>query len=174
MLYDYYSFADTAEYRNLFGADFSGTLLGLGIWGEGAYNTLEYSDHATQFLIGLDYTFQSGLYLISEYYHNGFGKSRKADYNMNDWMRLLGTDGVNLGREYLFLGESLPVFELWNWANYLIVNLNDRSGVFFPWLDYNLSDNAELVLVGYLPFGNSSSEYGAFGFGGFVRIRIYF
>ncbi|MFQ5771939.1 MAG: hypothetical protein ACE5HX_15495, partial [bacterium] len=147
---------------------------GLGVWGEGAYNFLESSADFGQYLLGLDYTFESELYLIGEYYRNELGKSNKGEYTFNDWMRLLSAEGENLGQDYLFLGQRYPITELWNWANYLLFNLNDKSGIFFPWFDYSLNDNTELMFVGYLPFGGKESEFGEFGMGGFARVRVYF
>jgi hypothetical protein len=172
--YDYLLSEELSERRSLIGADFSGQLLGWGVWGEGAYNVMEDSDNFGQYLLGADYTLENGLYFMGEYYRNGLGKTDKEDYDFNGWMRLLGDEGENLGTDYLFLGERYPIGELWTWANYLVVNLNDTSGVFFPWFDCSLGDNVELNLVGYIPFGQGETEFGEFGMGGFARIRIYF
>jgi hypothetical protein len=172
--FDFYAFNDLAEQRKLLGLDFAGELFGLGIWGEGAYNSMQNSRNFGQYLAGVDYTFNSGLYLITEYYRNGWGKSDNSAYDINDWMHFLGTDGTDLGRDYVFAGNLYPIAELWNWANYFIVNLNDKSGIFFPWFDYSLTDNAELIFAGYVPFGGKTTEFGGFGLGGFARIRLYF
>jgi len=171
---DYLSSVTTSERRRLAGGDFSGEIFGLGIWGEGAYNWMEETEDFGQYLTGADYTFESGLYFIGEYYRNGLGKADEKRYSFNDWMRLLSAEGENLGQDYVFLGQSYPVAELWNWSNYGIFNLNDRSGVLFPWFDYSLNDNTEVMFVGYVPFGGRVSEFGAFGVGGFVRVRVYF
>lgn len=172
--FDYFLDSEFSEKRRLLGGDFSGQLLGLGVWAEGAYNSMQDSEDFGQYLLGADYTLESGLYIIGEYYRNELGKTNKEQYDFNDWMKLLGAEGENLGRHYLFLGERYPIAELWNWSNYVILNLNDKSGVVFPWLDYSLSDNAEVTFVGYLPFGEKESEFGEFGAGGFARIRVYF
>lgn len=172
--FDYTTSEELSEKRRLFGVDFSGQLLGLGVWGEGAYNVMEDSEDFGQYLLGADYTLENGLYLMGEYYKNGLGKTEKEHYDFNDWMRLLGDEGENLGKDYLFLGERYPISELWTWANYLVINLNDESGVFFPWFDYSLGDNTELTFVGYLPFGTRGTEFGEFGTGGFARLRVYF
>ncbi len=162
------------EKRRVVGGDFSGQLFGLGVWGEGTYNIMEDSKNIGQYLFGTDYTFQSGFYLVGEYYRNELGKTDKSQYDLNDWVRLLSADGENLGRDYLFLGERHSITELWNWSNYMIFNLNDKSGVVFPWFDYSLNDNTELMFVGYIPFGRKASEFGEFGIGGFARVRVYF
>jgi len=173
---DFSTFSTTRTRRRLVGGDFSGSLLGLGIWGEGAFNWMEGEDDFGQYLLGTDYTFEDGFYLTGEYYRNGLGKTDERGYGFADWMRMLSADGENLGRDYLSIGQSYPIGELWDWSNFLILNLNsgDRSGVFFPWFGYSFGDNTEISLVGYLPFGGNESEFGAFGSGGFARVRVYF
>jgi hypothetical protein len=173
---DYATFSTMPMRRRLAGGDFSGSLIGLGVWGEGAFNWIEKNDDFEQYLLGVDYTFESGFYLTGEYYRNGLGETDEKRYRFADWMQMLSADGENLGRDYLSVGQSYPIGELWDWSNFLIINLNsgDRSGVFFPWFDYSFGDNTEISLVGYLPFGGNESEFGSFGSGGFARVRVYF
>ncbi|KAA3609285.1 MAG: hypothetical protein DWQ05_22595 [Calditrichaeota bacterium] len=162
------------EKRQLFGGDFSGELFGLGVWAEGAYNKMKISENYGQYLFGMDYTFESGLYFTSEYYRNELGKSNKNQYTFADWMRLFGADGENLGQDYLFAGQRYPISELWNWSNYALINLTDKSAIFFPWFDYSFNDNSEIMFVGYVPVGEKDSEFGEFGYGGIARVRVYF
>ena len=172
--FDYIRFSSISEKHRLYGGDFSGELFGLGIWAEGAYNTMEMSEDFGQYLVGTDFTFENGMYLTGEYYRNEPGKSDKDEYTFDDWMRLLGFDGENLGRDYIYAGEMYPVTELLNWSNYIILNINDKSGMFFPWFDYSFNDNTEMILVGYIPFGDKDTEFGEFGIGGLARVRVYF
>jgi len=172
--FDYFSFTETWERRWLFGGDFSGELMDLGVWAEGAYNKMEVSKNYGQYLFGVDYTFENELYLMGEYYKNELGKSNKNQYDINDWMRLLGADGENLGQDYIFIGERYPITELWNWSNYILVNLDDESGIIYPWFEYSFNDNTELQFVGFIPFGEKETEFGEFGAGGLARVRVYF
>jgi len=171
--FDYFSFTESAERRQLYGGDFSGEILGLGFWGEGAYNQMEDSDDFGQYLVGLDYTFQNEFYLMLEYYRNENGERDKDQYDINDWMRLLDADGENLAQDYVFLGQRYPLTELLNWSNYLLFNVNDGSGIFYPWFDYSFNDNTELSLVGLIPWGAKETEFGETGVGGFFRVKIY-
>lgn len=165
---------DFTEKRRMLGADASGELLGLGVWGEAAHNFMDDTHNYSQYLFGADYTFEGGLYIISEYYHNELGKRDKNNYALADWVRLLSADAENLGQDYLFGGQMYPIAELWTWSNYALISLNDWSGIIFPWFEYSLNDNTELIFVGYVPFGSTASEFGEFGKGGFARIRVYF
>ena len=172
--FDYDVFQETTERRRLFGWDFSGEVKAVGIWAEGAYNTLARSRDYGQYLVGADYTFESGLYISTEYYHNGRGRSNKAAYSFNDWMRLTSTAGENLGRRYLYAGHRYPLTELLDWSTYVVINLTDGSYVVYPYVEYSLTDNTQLTLIGYVPLGKKDAEFGAFGAGGIARVRLYF
>lgn len=171
---DYLTGSSQWEQRQLYGVDFSGEAVGAGVWGEAAYNRMEASDHFTQYLLGVDYTWEGSTYAIAEYYHNGRGRRSKDRYTFSDWVRMLGANGQNLGRDYTFLGLSRPAAELWSLSAYSILNLSDHSGILFPWIGYSYDDETEISLVGYLPFGTGGSEYGELGPGAMARIRVHF
>ena len=160
--------------RRLLGGDVSGQAAGVGIWGEGARNWVTGSRGFVQYVVGLDHTTLGGTYLLAEYYHNGRGRSGEANYSIGDWMRLLGARGENLGRDYLSVGLSRPARELWTLSMYAIANLSDCSLVAFPWVEYNLGDNTEVDATAYLPLGGALTEFGASGYGGLARLRVYF
>jgi len=171
---NYQTFKKKSENQKMFGLNFSGPVLGIGTWFEMAINKMEISPDFTQFVAGVDYTFDNELYLITEYFRNGKGKTDYKKYSFNNWMNLLGTKGENLGKDYLYLGGSYPITELIDWKNYIILNLNDESGMLYPWFDYSFNDNTVITLVGYIPFGKDETEFGSFGIGGFARIKVYF
>jgi hypothetical protein len=171
---NYYTFEEMADKRQMFGADISGGIAGIGVWAEAAYNLMKNRGDYGQYLAGADYTFLSGLYFKLEYYRNGLGETSSKNYGFGHWMTMLGREAENLGKDYIYLGQMYPVGELVNWSNFFMINLNDGSGMVFPWFDFSLNDNTELILVGYFPFGKKETEFGEFGTGGFARIRIYF
>jgi hypothetical protein len=160
--------------NKIIGADFSGELLGVGIHGEGTYTQNKIDDNYATGLIGIDYTSDAGLFMMSEYYFKGNGIGSAQNYGFSDWMRMLGSSGENLGKEYFYSGMGYPVTELTNASLYLIGNLSDKSIIFMPWLDTSVSDNVELIMAGYFPAGDELTEFGGFGNGGFFRIRAYF
>ena len=172
--YDFEVFREQTQRRRLFGGDFSGEIFGLGLWAEGAYNSMDRDENYFQLVVGSDYTLENGLYMMSEYYHNGRGASSANAYTFNAWMRLFGSDGENLGRDYVFAGPTYPLTELIYGSIFVVLNMNDGSSVLYPYVSYSLNDNTQLTLIGYVTFGKSDSEFGAFGPGGIVRIRAYF
>ena len=87
---------------------------------------MKLSENFKQYLFGTDYTFENGFYLTGEYYYNGLGRTKKENYTFSDWMRLMSSQGENLGQNYIFAGGSYPITELWNWSNFLLFNFNDK------------------------------------------------
>ena len=171
--FDYYAMNENLEDRYLFGFSFSGALMGIGIWSETAFNKMSGSDDYYQGIIGADFTFENGLYLMSEYYYNELGQQDENDYEFTDWMNLFA-DGTNLGRDYLYLGESYSLAELIEWSNYIIVNLNDKSFTYTPWLSFSLNDNVDFDLTANIPYGNDDSEFSQFDENITVRLKVYF
>jgi hypothetical protein len=171
---DYLTFEEREIDRSLFGGDLSGEIGGVGVWIEAAYNRAKHRDNYEEILLGFDYTFEGGLYLMAEIFRNGDGATDKDEYTINSWMRLLSSDGENLGREYVLAGNTYPLTDLLTWSNFALANLNDGSAIVYPYLVYSLSDNTEVTLIGYLPVGQYDSEFGAFGAGAILRARVYF
>jgi len=171
--FDYYAMNENLEDRDLFGFSFSGALLGIGIWSETAFNKMSESEDYYQGIIGADFTFENGLYLMSEYYYNELGQQDENDYEFADWMNLF-TNGTNLGRDYFYLGESYSLAELIEWSNYIIVNLNDKSFTYTPWLSFSLNDNVDFDLTANIPYGNDDSEFSQFEENIAVRLKVYF
>jgi len=160
--------------RRLVGGNLSGELLGWGVWAEGAYSRVAGAWESGQGIVGVDHTWRCGLYLMAEYYHNGQGDGRADAYSFSDWVRHVGAEGEDLGRDYVYAGQRYPLTELLDWSNYLIANLGDRSGVYTPWVSCTLNDDTEVSLAAYIPFGRSASEFGALSPSGLARVRVYF
>jgi len=173
-MYDYINFVQSTERRRLYGVDFSGQLFSLGIWGEGAYNNMEISKDYGQYLLGIDYTFESGLYLIAEYLRNELGESKKERYGLNDWLKFFSGEKRSVGRDMLFTGFLYPLTDLLEYSNYFIMNLDDGSFIINPWFTYSLAENTQLVFSGYICLGKKNTEYGEFPNSAFVRVRVYF
>ena len=175
---DFYLFQEIKENRQQIGGDFSGSIGSIGIYGEAVYRmkTKENgSDNYVNCVIGLNYFFQNGLSLLGEYYYNEKGKSDYKDYDINSWMLYAGPYAENLGQHYIYAGSILPIGNYFNFSTFVLYNISDKSGIFYPWLVYSLGDNAELMGTVYIPFGESeNTEFAGYGIGGMARIRVYF
>lgn len=174
-LTDFYSLPGTRERRRLAGLEFVGELFGLGVWGEGAYNFMETSDDFYEFLLGTDYTFESGLYVLLEYHRNERGKTSYEDYNINDWLRFYLGESKTICRDQLYGMMSYPVTDLINLQLLSIFSANDGSAAVVPVIDYNIFENMDLNIMGNVFTGNEGRAYNSrLGNGLIIRGRVYF
>lgn len=177
---DFYTFTEINEPKHQVGADFSGSIGGFGVYGEGAYRFNAAKDNLTEAnflnaLVGLNYYFANGLYAFGEYYYNQNGRSDYRDYNINDWMGYLGSYAEGLGQHYMFYGLNLPVGTYWTFSSFVLWNATDGSYMLYPRVEYSLGNNAEIISQLFLPNGKANStEFGSGGIGGMIRLRIYF
>ncbi len=172
------TFTQVEQRRHIIGADFTGQIFDIGFWGEGTYNIPEegniYDEEYGEYLLGMDYTFEGGLYIMAEYLHRDRGVRNKADYQLDDFLRMLYAEITNIGTDYLSLGTSYPVTDLITFQVYSIANLQDGSWVVIPWISWDAATNLEISMAGNMFIGENGSEYGEYPSGGFVRIRVYF
>jgi hypothetical protein len=168
-------FVEQPERRRLLGAGTAGELLGLGLWAEYGYNSLEQSDDFQELVIGLDYTFDSQTYLMTEYYRNTLGKSDKDLYTLNDWMRQLAGEQKAISRDQLYLLLQHPVTDFIDLGTSCLYSLSDQSVAIIPTLNYSFAANMQITAYVNINLGSDGSVYATdSGNGGLVRARIYF
>ncbi len=174
-LTDFYSLPGTRERRRLAGLEFVGELFGLGFWGEGAYNFMETSDDFYEFLLGTDYTFESGLYVLLEYHRNERGKARYEDYNINDWLRFYLGENKTICQDQIYAMVSYPFTDLINLQLLSIFSVDDGSAAVVPVIDYNIFENVDLNIMGNVFTGGEGKAYNSrLGNGFIIRARVYF
>jgi hypothetical protein len=174
-LTDFYSLLAINERRRLTGFEFVGELLGLGVWGEGAYNILEISDDFYEFLVGTDYTFESGFYCLLEYHRNERGKTSYENYNINDWLRFYLGESKTISRDQMYAMISYPITDLINLQLMSIVSISDGSAAFIPVIDYSIFENVDLSIMGNIYEGSEGKVYSSkLGNGLLIRARAYF
>jgi len=177
---DMYTFTELKEQKHQIGADFSGSIGGFGVYGEGAYRMDASKSNTTDSnflnaLVGLNYYFPNGLYMFGEYYFNQNGISTHENYNINDWMNYLGPYAEGLGKHYLFYGINSPFGTNWNISTFLLWNISDGSYMVYPRVEYSVGNNTEIISQLFLPYGRHyTTEFGSGGVGGMIRIRVYF
>ena len=172
---DYFTFLKTSEKRSMAGFDMVGELLGLGTWFEGAYNFLEYSGDFAETVLGIDYTFKSGFYLMGEYYYNGLGKNDADNYDLNDWMKYISGEKHSLGKHNLFIYSDYPVSDFIRLGSSLIVSISDRSAALVPQFTYSMFQDVDLIVFGNIYGGESGGGFAEdSGTGGMARIRVYY
>jgi hypothetical protein len=173
--YEHMNFMDMSEKRKMLGGSTVGELLGLGVWGEYAYNWMAKSDDFYELVVGADYTFDFQTYVMMEYYRNTLGKSDYKDYDINDWMRFLATEKKAICRDQAYIFVQHPVTDLLNIGLQTVCCISDNSVAFVPTLVYSLSDNVEVYAYLNFNLGKESTFYGKnMGNGGLIRLRAYF
>ena len=139
------------------GADLSTAIGGLGIRGEGTLTRPALGPRYGRALLGADYGFANTLNLTAEVYFNGQGASDPARY---DLAALFDGRAINLARYYGAIAASYELTPLVKLAGYGVLNVDDRSGVLWPRLEYSAAANLDIV-AGFQRFvGGPASEYG--------------
>jgi hypothetical protein len=156
------------------GGDFAGELLGIGVWGEFGHNSMEHSDDYFEGLLGSDYTFENGLYVLAELYSNERGRSDDS-YDLNDWLRFLTSETRTVTRDQLYAYVNYPATDLLNVGGSIIGSLNDGSLALVPTLEYNIDTNLDLTFFGNFYLGDEGTAFSSsLGQGGLLRLRYYF
>jgi hypothetical protein len=176
--------------RSLLGGSLVGELLGLGVWIEAAQNRLTdihpdyyasmagildpHDEEFTEYVIGLDYTFESSTYVLFEYLHNGGGKSTTADLNLNDYVRSLGGETHSLMQNYGFLYAMHPVGDFGTLGLLAYANFDDESAAINPSYDWAGFENLNFSLMLSYMLGDDDTEFGVQDWGLRFRVRAYF
>ncbi len=171
---DFYIFEQYQQHRRLIGADLVGELFGLGIWAEGIYNFVE-DDDSYEFLVGSDYTFESGFYTLLEYHRNSSGKSDYQDYNLNDWMRFLTGETKTISQDQVYGLIQYPITDLTKLGSSIIFSISDQSIALVPMAYHSLFENIDLTLMLNFSIGTEGKVFSsALGTGGLLRAQVYF
>lgn len=172
---DFYTFEVTQQRRRLLGVDFVGELLGLGVWAEGAYNFMKQDDDFYEFIAGIDYTFESGLYTLLEYHHNSPGKTDYTEYDLNDWMRYFVGETKTISQDQVYGFIQYPVADLIMIGGSTVFSISDQSIAFVPMVYYSIFENVDLTLMLNLYIGEEGKVFSSsLGNGGFIRAQVYF
>lgn len=168
-------FLELFENRKMFGFSTAGELFGLGVWGELAYHKLDISESFTDWLVGFDYTFDSGTYVMTEYYQSGQAKHDSDDYDLNDWMRYLASEQKAIARDQVYALVQHPITDLIQLGTSVIAAVSDGSFGILPTLNATPYENVEILAYLNFYFGNTGSAYNKqLGNGGFIRAKVYF
>ena len=180
---DYTSFQASEYDRKVLGGDLSGELLGMGVWFEGAKNFLDYKsglknsqlEDFTEYVVGGDYTFESQLYIMTEFYHNSLAPADYKDYTLNTWMWMLNSELKSLCQDQLTVFVQYPVTDLLNAGCSTLYSISDNSTALVPMLIYNVFEDVEITAFGNFYLGKEGRCYSQnLGNGGLIRLRYYF
>ncbi len=172
---DFYTFSQTKELRRILGGDIVGELLDMGVWAEGIYNFFEDTDDGYEFLVGADYTFDSGLYAMLEYHRNSIAESDHEDYDLNDWMRFFAGETKTIASDQIYGLVQYPLTDMLVIGSSAVFSLSDMGAAIIPMVQYSLFNNIELTLMGNFYIGKDGTAYSSsLGSSGLLRASVYF
>ncbi len=170
-----YGFLSVPEQRSIAGFSTAGQIFGLGVWAEYGYNWMESTKDFYELVAGTDYTFESGTYVMAEFYRNTLCSADKNNYTLNDWIRFYTGEQKAVGRDQLYLFIQHPASDLINIGLSSIICLNDRSFMLLPSISYNIFENVELTGYANIYLGEDKTVFRKdMGSGGLLRMRYYF
>lgn len=171
----------------MFGADFSRSIGGAGVWLEAAHTLAGWSGERKtkndyfRLSAGANYNFFNRLLGIVEYHYNGAGESDAARFQRNLLKTAYNSGGVYLmGRQYLAPGAVYEFTPLLHGTLQGLVNLGDPSLLVAPKLNYDLRQDLSLEAGGFLTVGPSlqgvrfQSEFGTYPQMLYLTLRMYY
>lgn len=166
--------SSVAQNRTMVGWAAVGEWLNWGIWTEGGWNRAKGEGTFLEALVGVDHTFDFSTYLLMELYHNGSATSRRESLQLTDYLSYFGGETHSLMRDYLFLYVNHPLTDLFTVGIIGIANLNDKSAVLSPQLEYGLLEDTVVSLLVSGTGGDNNSEFGIQKWGVRLRLRAYY
>ena len=160
--------------RNLIGGALVGEIAGIGLWAEGAWNQLEGDENFSEFVIGSDYTFENGLYILMEYLYNQNGVSDFKKIDFNRFLQYFNGEIHSLMQQYIFNYINYPLSDLVQLGFLNYANLNDNSIAINPQIIWDAFQDVSVSFMGNYFIGETDTEFGLQDWGWRIRIRGYF
>ena len=150
------------------GVDAAGQVRGAGVRGELTYrwrhptpgSTPISTRDALRLVIGSDYAFSNGLYLVGEYFYNqgqpDLPQNRALDPNL---LLQFSNEIFTLHRHFISAGASYPLTPLWKLRTYVVSEVAGPSAVVLPQVSHNLTANADLNFGAQLFASSRNGEF---------------
>ena len=160
--------------RTLIGGAVEGELFGIGLRAECAWNQMENQDDFSEIVLGADYTFTNGLYILMEYLYNEDGTKNLQNLDLNDYLQYLNGESHSLMQNYLFSYLNYPLNDFLQFGVLTFANLDDQSAAINPQLTWDMFQDVVLTMMYSQYFGDDNTEFGLQDFGWRIRLRGYF
>ncbi len=176
--YDFQLLSGVMDQDFVAGFGWAGQIGGAGFTGEGSYfrNLKTFRRATGQWVISVsgNYTFKNSLFLNTSFIYNSTGTTGPA--GLNNFLQLanLSPKTLTLSRLNWFAEASYPITPLIKADVSAIVNPYDKSAFLGPSLDFSLTENLELFVMGQVFAGKQSTEYGNYGQMYYMRLKWSF
>ena len=154
------------------GGSFVGEFWEFGLWGETLWS-LAADNNFGEVVFGIDHTFNNGVYLMTEYFHNSLG-AEKNEVTFDHYLYNFSGETHSLMQNYLF---AMGMYNLTNYiSGSLLVfgNLDDQSFILAPQLNWDAFEDVTLGAWVSQSFGENNSEFGIQDLALRFRLRAYF
>ncbi len=154
------------------GGSIVGELWEFGLWGETLWS-LAADNNFGEVVFGIDHTFNNGVYLMTEYFHNSLG-AEKNEVTFDHYLYNFSGETHSLMQNYLF---AMGMYNLTNYiSGSLLVfgNLDDQSFILAPQLNWDAFEDVTLGAWVSQSFGENDSEFGIQDLALRFRLRAYF
>ncbi len=170
--WDSISILSCKQRHQALGLDFSGGLLGLGVWFEGNYNIMAKENDFIRAVAGFDYTLENGLYMMFEGLYDDRADKVKTPYPALDWLESLWF-GEPVTRCRILAGLRKDITGLITGSLYWFGG-TDGSMALSPRIDASIAQNADLILFGVMTFGKKEGQFPPGNYGLTARVTVYF
>ena len=160
--------------RLLMGGALVGEIAGAGVWAEGTVNQLKSSEDFNEVVVGADYTFENGLYILIEYLYNENGSTGFSDIDINRFLQYFNGEIHSLMQQYIFNFINYPLSNFVQLGFLNFANLNDNSIAINPQITWDAFQDVSISFMGNYFIGDVDTEFGLQDWGWRIRIRGYF
>ena len=123
---------------------------GIGISGETDFmkgsairSEISLTDNVLQATFGIERRFSNELYLLWEYYYNGFGTGETEKYTQIINEGNIGYETLNIGIHFTGINLTYEFSPLLTASLTSILNIRDLSGFIEPYIKYSLSNESD-------------------------------
>lgn len=165
------------------GLDFAGQLRGAGLRGELTYRwrhpipgTVPISTHdALRLVIGSDYAYANGLYLVGEYFYNQGQPDLPHNQPFDPTVLLQFSNEIfTLHRHFVSAGASYPLTPLWKLETYVVTDVAGPSAVVLPRLSHSLTANTDLNFGAQLFASSRTGEFHGLSNLAYIEFVVHF
>jgi len=174
-LFPYWRFMDinaTHTESEFFGGSFVGQIGEFGLWCE-AFWSLDNLKDFSEFVFGVDHTFDNGVYIITEYFHNSLGAT-KDELFLTHYLNTFSGESKSLMQKYIFAMTMFAFSDFIAGSVMGFGNLDDKSFTIVPQIGWSILENTTVSVFVGQSFGENDTEFGIQDRSGRIRIRVYF
>lgn len=177
--YDFQAFGGVMTEDVVIGAGWSGDIKGAGFTGELSYfHPYEHFSDSSGVLVvsvSMNYTFKNSLFVNGSYLFNSAGTKGPAGYGtLFSLYADISAKNFTHAMHSIYAGIGYPVTPLIRADLACIFNPNDKSGFAGPSVDFSLTNNLSLLIIGQVFWGDGLTEFGDYGSLYYMRLKWNF